>query len=65
MKASDLEDMCVQQGIAVRQRQREIDKGLGTAGTDGYAKMGCYECSGFKGDCPSYYSKRDFLKNAN
>jgi len=49
----DLEK-CVYYSVSRIQRLDEIEKGWGTRGTSGYERLGCYECDGYKKECPSY-----------
>lgn len=48
--------------IANKQRQHEIDAGLGTIGTKGYEERGCYgNCKGYNKDCVQYFSYTIYL----
>jgi len=43
--------------ISRKQRQTEVDAGLGLGGTQGYEDMGCYDCKGYNTNCSAYIPK--------
>lgn len=40
-------EMCLNHLIAKKQREREVENGLGLGGTKGFEDMGCYNCEGY------------------
>lgn len=56
-KIKDLDDICINYKIAREQRKNELYNGYGLKGTEGYEKMGCYECDGYHTTCNAYISK--------
>jgi hypothetical protein len=51
----ELSDICIHIEASRHQRAAEIERGVGTKGTIGYEKAGCYQCEGFNKECPAYY----------
>lgn len=52
----NLEDKCGYYKISRSQREVEMNRGLGTKGTEGFEKTGCYDCDGYNKKCASYFS---------
>ena len=51
----DLENkICMWFSISRTQRQNELARGDGLAGTKGYEDLGCYSCDGFNKECELY-----------
>lgn len=55
----NLEDRCFYYTQSRKQRQQELDRGLGLRGTEGYKISGCYDCSGYNFKCKMYLSNKD------
>lgn len=58
-KVESLEDLCVNQEIAVSQITSELKKYLSDKGCEGFKIMGCYSCDGYESSCPAYLPKKE------
>lgn len=47
-------EQCLQYNCAIKQRETELSRDEGFAGTKGYENMGCYICKGLNPSCGSY-----------
>ena len=54
MTLRELVEQCAYLDIAVVQKEHEKERGIGPEWTDGYRKIGCYDCDGKKTDCIAY-----------
>jgi len=52
------EDRCLQYKCAVGQLMTEVFQGHGRKGTEGYRRIGCYDCEGYDRDCSHYITLR-------
>ena len=59
-----LGNKCINFNISETQRALEVSLGQGTLGTMGYEETGCYECNGYKLDCPFYTSNFEAFGDA-
>ena len=59
MSSELLEEICIHYESAISQRKSEVENGLGLNGTSGYAKTGCYSCSGYNKECSKYLTWKD------
>ena len=51
----NLKNRCASYKISRDQRESEMLRGLGKEGTEGFQRMGCYECKGYDKECRAYY----------
>ena len=61
---SDLDELCFQYECAISQREISKSETYEHNSTEGYKKMGCYDCNGLKQSCKAYYSISN-IKNLN